>query len=50
MSCSSPRAIVHTIIHVTSNRIRYRQPAFPGRASCLLGAMWVLLAFHLATA
>lgn len=40
--------IVHTIIHVTSNRIRYRQPAFlAGFAS--LGGMWLLLAFHLAT-
>jgi len=41
--------IVHTIIHVTSNRIRYRQPAFLA-GFLLLGAMWVLLAFHLATA
>ena len=40
--------VVHTIIHVTSNRIRYRQPAFlAGFAS--LGGMWLLLAFHLAT-
>lgn len=40
--------VVHTVIHVTSNRIRYRQPAFLAGFVLLLG-LWVLLAFHLAT-
>ena len=40
--------VIHTIIHVTSNRIRYRQPAFLA-GFLLLGGMWVLLAIHLAT-
>jgi hypothetical protein len=40
---------VHTAIHVTSNRLRYRQPIFAfGFAVVVL--MWVLFAFHLATA
>jgi len=41
--------VVHTIIHVSSNRIRYRQPAFLA-GFLLLGGMWVLLAIQLATA
>ncbi|MCG6113817.1 MAG: MAPEG family protein [Mesorhizobium sp.] len=41
--------VIHTIIHVTSNRIRYRQPAFLA-GFLLLGGMWALLAIHLATA
>lgn len=40
--------VVHTFIHVTSNRIRYRQPAFLA-GFVLLGGLWVLLAIHLAT-
>lgn len=40
---------VHAFIHVTSNRIRYRQPAFTvGLAAVAL--MWGLLAIHLASA
>lgn len=41
--------VVHTVIHVTSNRIRYRQPAFLA-GFLLLGGMWALLAIHLASA
>lgn len=37
---------VHTFIHVTSNRIRYRQPVFV-LGFVLVMAMWGLLAFHL---
>lgn len=37
---------VHTAIHVTSNRIRYRQPAFAAGFLVLL-VMWALLAVHL---
>lgn len=37
---------VHTFIHVTSNRIRYRQPAFVV-GFILVVLMWGLLAFHL---
>lgn len=37
---------VHTFIHVTSNRIRYRQPAFLAGFLAVL-ALWVLLAIHL---
>jgi hypothetical protein len=37
---------VHTWIHVTSNRIRYRQPAF-STGYLALGLMWVWLALHL---
>ncbi len=37
---------VHTFIHVTSNRIRYRQPAFTVGFLALI-ALWVLLAVHL---
>ncbi len=40
---------VHAYIHVTSNRIRFRQPAF-SLGFLALGIMWVLLAVHLATA
>ena len=38
--------VIHTIIHVTSNRIRYRQPAFLA-GFVLLGGMWLLLAIQL---
>jgi hypothetical protein len=37
---------VHTAIHVTSNRIRYRQPAFSS-GFLALGLMWLLLALRL---
>ncbi|NMG41069.1 hypothetical protein GRZ55_17620 [Chelativorans sp. ZYF759] len=40
--------VIHTIIHVTSNRIRYRQPAFMA-GFVLLAGMWLLLAIQLAT-
>ena len=40
---------VHAFIHVTSNRIRYRQPAF-SVGFAVLGLMWALLAFHLVSA
>jgi len=38
---------LHAVIHVTSNRIRYRQPAFIV-GFLALGAMWASLAFHIA--
>ena len=38
---------VHAAIHVTTNRIRHRQPAF-GIGFLALGAMWVALAIHIA--
>lgn len=37
---------VHTFIHVTSNRIRYRQPAFMAGFLAVF-VLWVLLAVHL---
>ena len=40
---------VHAYIHVTSNRIRYRQPAF-SLGFIALVFMWILLAVHLLTA
>lgn len=40
---------VHTFIHVTSNRIRYRQPAFTVGFLALI-ALWVLLALDLLSA
>lgn len=40
---------VHAFIHVTSNRIRFRQPAFTA-GFVLLAVLWGLLAFHLAVA
>ena len=40
---------VHTLIHVTSNRIRYRQPAFTVGFVALI-ALWVLLAVDLLSA
>ena len=40
---------VHTAIHVTSNRLRYRQPVF-AFGFVVIVSMWVLFAFHLATA
>ncbi len=40
---------VHTAIHVTSNRIRYRQPAFIAGFVMVL-VLWVLLALHLLSA
>lgn len=40
---------VHTFIHVTSNRIRYRQPAFTVGFLALI-ALWVLLAIDLLSA
>ncbi len=38
---------VHAAIHVTTNRIRYRQPAFAA-GFLTLGAMWAALAVHIA--
>ena len=38
---------VHAAIHVTTNRIRYRQPAFAA-GFLALGAMWAALAVHIA--
>ncbi len=38
--------IVHTVIHVTSNRIRYRQPAF-SLGFVVLALMWAQLALHI---
>ncbi|MEO3998277.1 MAPEG family protein [Mesorhizobium sp. CAU 1732] len=40
---------VHAYIHVTSNRMRYRQPAF-SLGFIALVFMWILLAVHLLTA
>ncbi|APH73345.1 MAPEG family protein [Aquibium oceanicum] len=37
---------VHAVIHVTSNRIRLRQPAFT-LGFLALGAMWIALAIHI---
>lgn len=37
---------VHAWIHVTSNRIRFRQPAFT-LGFLALGAMWIALAIHI---
>ena len=37
---------VHAFIHVTSNRIRYRQPAFVVGFLAVI-ALWGMLAFHL---
>lgn len=38
--------MVHTAIHVTSNRIRYRQPAFIAGFICVI-LLWLILALHL---
>lgn len=38
--------LLHTYIHVTSNRIRYRQPAFT-LGFIAVGILWLLLALHL---
>lgn len=38
--------LVHAAIHITSNRIRYRQPAFVA-GFLAVGLLWVLLALHL---
>ncbi|MEO3386201.1 MAPEG family protein [Mesorhizobium sp. CAU 1741] len=40
---------VHTFIHVTSNRIRYRQPAFVAGFVIVL-VLWVMIAIHLLSA
>lgn len=40
---------LHTFIHITSNRIRYRQPAF-SLGFLMVVALWVLLAVHIAAA
>jgi hypothetical protein len=37
---------VHAAIHVTSNRIRWRQPAF-SLGFLVLAIMWAMLAYHL---
>lgn len=39
---------LHAFIHITSNRIRYRQPAF-ALGYLALGMMWLLFAWHLLT-
>ena len=38
--------IAHTLIHVTSNRLRYRQPIFT-LGFILNGILWIILAMHL---
>lgn len=38
--------IAHTLIHVTSNRLRYRQPIFT-LGFILNGILWIILALHL---
>lgn len=38
--------VVHAVIHVTTNRIRYRQPVFT-LGFLALGVMWLWLALHL---
>lgn len=40
---------VHAFIHVTSNRIRFRQPAFTA-GFVVVVLLWGLFVFHLATA
>lgn len=40
--------VVHTAIHVTSNRVRFRQPAFLA-GFLALGVMWGMLAVHILT-
>lgn len=40
--------VAHTAIHVTSNRVRFRQPAFLA-GFLALGVMWGMLAIHLLT-
>lgn len=40
--------IVHAYIHVTSNRIRYRQPVFT-LGFLVLGVMWVWFALNIAS-
>lgn len=37
---------VHTYVHVTSNRIRYRQPAFV-LGFLMVAVLWIWLALHL---
>jgi hypothetical protein len=37
---------VHAVIHVTTNRVRYRQPAF-ALGYVVLGFLWVWFALHL---
>jgi hypothetical protein len=39
--------ILHVVIHVTSNRLRYRRPAFTV-ACVILILLWLALALHLA--
>ena len=39
---------VHAVIHVTTNRVRYRQPAF-ALGYVALGLLWVWFALHLLT-
>lgn len=38
--------LAHTLIHVTTNRLRYRQPIFT-LGFILNGILWVILALHL---
>jgi hypothetical protein len=45
--CFVAMRIAHTFVHVTSNRLRLRQPIFA--IGCALnGVLWILLALHLA--
>ena len=41
--------IVHAVIHVTMNRVRYRSPAFLAGV-IMLGLMWIWFAAHIAGA
>jgi len=45
--CFVATRIVHTCVHLTSNRLRLRQPIFV-LGFILNGALWVMLALHLA--
>ncbi|MEP7455946.1 MAPEG family protein [Phyllobacterium sp. SB3] len=38
--------LAHTLIHVTTNRLRYRQPIFT-LGFILNGILWIILAMHL---
>jgi hypothetical protein len=45
--CFVATRIVHTFVHLTSNRLALRQPVFV-LSFILNGALWVMLALHLA--
>ncbi|PSH63898.1 MAPEG family protein [Phyllobacterium sophorae] len=45
--CFVAMRIAHTLVHVTTNRLRLRQPIFA--IGCALnGMLWILLALHIA--